>query len=214
VVASPTQEIDFKLTFPWSEKEFTPTPKYIFDDVNLLVRLMAEFGCESMPDEEDERRDFVYKEFVSRCLGRVLNSISTAGKANVASNAVRCIQLAQILFLYTICPSMSVLGVYCQAVAVALRACLEASCGEFGEPVRWSPEVLCWLLINGAITKQRKSHQQWYEKRVVDFTRHHRIQTFDRLEALLRNVVWSGDKFRTACRSFWLQNMAATESDG
>ncbi|KAN0091817.1 hypothetical protein V8E51_017664 [Hyaloscypha variabilis] len=215
VAASPTQEINFKLTFPCSEKEFTPTPKYIFDDVNLLVRLMTEFGCESMPDEEDERRDCVYKEFVSRCLGRVLNSISTAPEANVAeSNAVRCIQLAQILFLHTICPSVSVSGVYCQAVAVALRACLEAGCGEFGEPVRWSPEVLCWLLINGAITKQRKTHQQWYQKRVVDFIRYQRIQTFDQLEALLRNVVWSGDTFRTACRSFWMQNLAAPESDG
>lgn len=207
---APMRDLDFnfKLKLPCHDKQFTPLPTDIFDNLKLLLRLKAKL------DEDNERRNSALHEFVSRCLKCAFTSLSTPPPANVTeSNAVRCIQLGQILFLYTICQSMSVSGVYSQSIAVALRGCLETGWSGSGGPVIWSPEVLCWLLVNGAITQQVKSSQVWYLKRVIEFTRHQKLQTFDQVESLLRKTAWTEEQFGPACRSIWREVMAAQTSE-
>jgi len=199
---APMQDLDFnsELRLPSNKRRFTPFPEDIFDNLKLLVRLRTD------SEEEDERINSVYQDFVSRCLKNASTSLSTPPKINVKeSNAVRCIQLGQILFLYTICPSMSVSGVYSQSIALALRGCLEAGWSESGDTFIWLPEVLCWLLVNGAITQQEKSIQLWYLRRLIEFTRHQKLQTFEQLESLLRKTVWSEEQFGSACRSIWME---------
>lgn len=205
---APMQDLDFDFErkLPCHEKEFTPLPQDIFDNLKIFVRLRAEL------DEDDERRSCVLQDFVSRCLKLASTSLSTLLLASM-SNAVQCIQLGQILFLCTICPSMSVSGVYSQSIAVALRGCLETGWGESGDPVVWSPEVLCWLLVNGAITQQVMSLQVWYLRRLVEFTRYQKLQTFDQLESLMRKTAWADEQFGPACKSIWKEVMATQASE-
>lgn len=199
---SKEQDFDFESRLPCDERYYTPFPVDAFDDLKLLVHLKAELN--QVSDEEAERMSFVYQNFTSRCLARASVALSTpTSSSSKELNASRCIKLGQILFLYTICPSMSVSGVYCQSIATALRACLESGCGESEESVRWSPEVLCWLLINGAITRQTRALQHWYLRRIVDFMRRRGVRTFLQLEVTLRKVVWTEDRFGAACRSIW-----------
>ena len=207
---APTQDLqfNFELRVPYNERKFTSFPEDIFDNVKILVRLTAHV------DEESERRNDSYQELVTQCLRAASISISTPSTANFAeSNALRCIQLGQILFLYTMCPSMSVSGVYSQSIAVALRDCLMTDPGEVGDHVIWSPEVLCWLLVNGAIAKQAKSLRDWYIKWVIKFTRRHKLQTFDQLEALLSKTVWAEGQFGLECRKMWDEISAIPESE-
>jgi hypothetical protein len=201
-------DFNFELKLSCHEENFTPFPMGIFDDLKLLVRLRTEM------DEEDERKNTSYQDFVSRCLMRASTSLATPPKANATEPIVlRCIQLGQILFLYQICPSMSVSGVYSQSIALALRGCLEVGSSEAGDRMIWSPEVLCWLLVNGAITQQVKSLQLWYLRRVIEFTRYQRLQTFNQLEAMLRKTVWVEGQFGSACRSLWMEILAAQPSE-
>ncbi len=203
---------DFKLAC--SEQNFTTLPEGIFDDLKFLVRLSNELGCKPMPNEEDERRNRIYQNFVSQCLAQASRSLLTPAEANISElKAIRSVQLGKILFSYILCPSMSVSGVYCQSIAVALRACLETGCDELESPVRWSPEVLCWLLVSGAMTNQVNTLQMWYRRRVADFVRYQKLQNFDQLEAMLRKVVWAGDEFGAACRTIWMDNMALQISE-
>jgi len=97
---------------------------------------------------------------------------------------------------------MSVSGFYSQSTAMALRRCLETGWGASGDSVIWSPDVLCWLLFNGAITQPVKSPlYEWYVSRLVEFTRTQRLQGFDQLEYMLRRVVWTEEYFGSSCRS-------------
>lgn len=201
-------EFNFELKLPCNEQEFTPFPGYLFDNLKVLMHLTTDL------DDGDERRNQFYKDFVSRCLLRASTSLLTPANTNVAeSHAERCIQLGQILYLYTICPSMSISGFYSQSIAVALRGCLEAGWGGTGNPVIWSPEILCWLLLNGAVTKQARSLQVWYIKRVAEFTRLQNLQTFDQLEALLYKTAWTEDQFGSACRSIWKEILVLQASE-
>lgn len=175
---------------------YTPFPQDIFVDFRLLVHQIKDF------DEEDENNNCIYQDFLSRCLENAATSLSTPPKASVLeSNAVRCIFLGQILFLLTDRPSMSVCGFYSQSISMALRECLETGWGTSGDLVIWSPEVLCWLLFNGAIIQSVKSPlYKWYISRLVDFTRTHSLQGSDQLEYMLRRVVWT-ECFGSSCRS-------------
>ena len=118
------------------------------------------------------------------------------------SNTIRCILLGHILFLLIDCPSMSVSGFYSQSIAMALRGCLETGWGAPGDSVIWSPDVLCWLLFNGAITQPVKSPlYKWYVSRLIDFTTTQRLQRFDQLECMLRRVVWTEECYGSSCRN-------------
>ena len=204
---------DFELNLRCDEQSSTPFPEDIFDDIKFLVRIKGEL--DHIPDEEVQRKDCIYKTFLSQALSRAYASLSASHVANVVHSEVkRCIQLSKILFLYTICPSMSVSGVYSQSVATALRARLVARSRESECPVRWSSEILCWILVNGAITKQPKASRAWYLRRVEDFRRSRNIQTLDQLIAMLRKIIWVEDKFGSACRRIWLEDLGAQSSDG
>ena len=194
------------------ERGFTPFPPDIFGDVQRLVVLRNEFGCDPLPRDEDRKRSIAYNGFVSRFLTRASKSLSMLAPGDTAkSKVIRSIQLGQILFLYTVCPAMSVSGVYSQSIAVALRDFLE---GPYelasGESVLWSPDVLCWLLFNGAITKQAKPLQGWYLRQLRELLKSQRIAHFQQVESLLRKVCWLEEQFGVACRAVY-EDLAENE---
>ena len=168
------------------------------------MALREEFGCDPLPHDKGRERSLAYYEFVSRRLCRTSRSLPQPLVVNTAETIVlRSIRLGQILFLYTISPAMSVSGVYSRSIAEALRLCLEQPNLQNGDSLYWSPEVLCWLLFNGAITTQAKVTQEWYFSRVRDFLRSQGISRFDQVENLLRKVCWLEDQFGIACRTLF-----------
>ena len=181
---------------PCDEQKYTPFPQEIFVDFRLLVHQIQDL------DDEDERNNSIYQDFLSRCLEDAATSLSTPPKGSVLeSNAVRCILLGHILFLLIDRPSMSVCGFYSHSVAMALRDCLETGWGASGDPVVWSPDVLCWLLFNGAITQPVRSPlHKWYMSRLVEFTRAQGLEGFDQLEYMLRRVIWTEELFGASCK--------------
>lgn len=114
---------------------------------------------------------------------------------------MRCIQLGKMLFLYSHWPAMSVAGVYCQATALALQASLMEHTSESDRPIYWLPEVLCWILVNGAISNH--SLQDWFLQRVTIFFQDHDIASYNQFEALVRKVAWTEGLFKIACKNIW-----------
>jgi len=167
------------------------------------VRIKTEL--DELPSSEAEKKTSIYQTFVSQRLSRASASLSSSPIADFAQSTVlRSIQLGQILFLYNFCPSMSISGVYCQSLAVALRGCLEqAGQSDPSKRPSWAPEILCWVLVNGAITKQESALQAWFLRRVAEFRDVHGLDTFDRLVEMLRKVVWIEAEFGAACRDLW-----------
>lgn len=177
-------------------------PRDSFDDVRRLVHLRNEFGCDRLPREKDVQRGFAYENFVSQCLIRAARSLPVLTNVETAeSNVLRSVRLGQILFLYTLCPAMSNSEIYTQSAVGALRTCLERSYNVYGGKDTWPPEVLCWLLFNGAITNQLKPLQGWYFRQVAEFLNSHHIRSFDKVEKLMREVCWLEDEFGTTCRA-------------
>ncbi|KAK5045750.1 hypothetical protein LTR84_008842 [Exophiala bonariae] len=193
---------------------YTPFATDIFEDIRKLVALREEFCSEPEPREKRRERNFAYHKFVSRCLRRTSRSLPQVLAVNTAETIVlRSIRLGQILFMYTISPAMSVSGVYSRSIAEALRLSLEQPSPQNGDSLYWSPEVLCWLLFNGAITIQTKATQQWYFRRVREFLRSQCISYFNQVENLLRKVCWYEDQFGTACRTLFRDLVRAAGSE-
>jgi hypothetical protein len=206
VAAISEHSFDYDLQFPCHENNVTAFPRDIFDDIKYLVQMAAEYGCRPVRDDDCKRQDHEYRTFVSQCLARAYTSTSETPTLNVAqSNAARCIGLAKMLFLYAHWPSVSVSGIYCQSTGLALRTSLEENCGQFGDRVRWSPEVLCWILVNGAVANHARDLKEWFLRRLADFTQRQKFESFDQFEALLRKVVWTERSFKSSCRELWAE---------
>jgi hypothetical protein len=173
----------------------------LFDHIRGLVAMRDEFGCDLSSQTQNVRRSLAYERFVTRLLRRTSRTLSQSPTVLTAqSNMIRAVRLGQILFLYTISPAISVSGVYSQSIASMLRDCLLQSYRRLNSWLRWPSEVLCWLLFNGAITKQAKHIQHWYFQCTTEFLHSQRITNFSQVEELMRKVCWIEDMFGTACR--------------
>lgn len=196
------QYLEPRLHLLCSKQDFTIFPATIFDDVRYLIKMTSVHGCSSAPEDESKRRDHDYRSFVTQCLTQASSSMLGAlTYTEIESSTIRCIQLAKMLFLYAHWPAMSVTGVYCQATALALQASLMEHTTQSDSPVYWLPEVLCWILVNGAISEHPL--QDWFLQRVAIFTHDQHITTYDQFQALIREVAWTEGLFKIACKSIW-----------
>ncbi|KIW11763.1 hypothetical protein PV08_09035 [Exophiala spinifera] len=215
-VSNPKASVDAtsNVKLPIFSRHSDPTlsPSDVFDDIRRLVALREEYGCDPLPHGRDRERSLAYLELVSHRLHRTARSLPHSLLVSTAETIVlRCIRLGQILFMYTVSPAMSVSGVYSRSIADALRLCLEQTNPENGDAVYWSPEVLCWLLFNGAITNQAKVTQKWYFSRLREFLHSQSISHFDQVEVLLRKVCWLEDQFGVACRTLYRDLVLAVD---
>lgn len=122
------------------------------------------------------------------------------------SSMMRSVYLSKIMFLYIVSPAITLSGVSPSTIALFLRTSLEAGLtppsGSSSTAI-WNPELLCWVLMTGAVTKQDDAHRGWFVRRVAEYCSLYGIYSFDGLAESLQRVAWADGKFAQSCQRVW-----------
>jgi hypothetical protein len=195
---------------PKLQSRARPISQENFEEIRRLAVLTETIVVKPAAHELTQWRNLLYKKLVLRRLQRTLDRLAHLEVISAEESRTEPpLQLAQILFLFTIHPTMSFSGACSQSVAETLRETLEQRIAENGSMFFCSPQLLCWLLFNGAITQQLLSARLWFRQRVVEFLKTTNAKHFDEIEVLLRKVCWS-ERFGKACRTFY-NDLATTD---
>lgn len=147
-----------------------------------------------------------FQDFLSSRLTYAASTLGTrpASQDSLASNMMQSVYLSKIMFLYIVSPAITLSGVSPSMIAMSLRASLEDGLASSGAQVAiWNPELLCWVLMTGAVTTQDEQHRAWFVKRVSDFCTVHGIYSFEGLAELLQKVAWAEGKFASSVQRVW-----------
>jgi hypothetical protein len=200
---------DFEKNFPARTEGSIHIPPSVFDDVKFLLHSKVEDPTRQPGDDDIMRcaNDEGFQEFLSFRLTHAANMLGKRLYTNSPepSNMMRSVYLSKIMFLYIVSPAITLSGVSPSTIAMFLRLSLEAGLAppSGSSPAIWNPELLCWVLMTGAVTKQDETHRGWFVRRAAEFSRLHGICSFEGLAEVLQKVAWAEGKFAQSCQRVW-----------
>jgi hypothetical protein len=175
----------------------------MFDDVKFFFRIRAD----SRPSTESGSNSDLNAKLQTFISSRLAYATENLGKpaSDIPQvvNMIRSITFSKILFLYATCPSMSVTGLFSRYIAMSLRSSLEIGFSVPESPVIWKPELLCWVLMAGAVTVQDQAYRAWFLRRIEDFLALHSIEEFTQLVNMLKEIMWEEENYPSACQRVW-----------
>lgn len=184
--------------------EYSKIPASTFDDVKFLLQAKIEEPLTTTVIRMRCANDDNFQKFLS---SRLQHAAIAIGRAPLVSSEVakmtRSVQLSKILFLYIISPAITISGVSASSIALSLKTSLEMGFEASESPTIWKPQLLCWVLMTGAVTPQIRGNRVWFVRRVAQYIALYRVHRFDNLVKVLQLTAWSEGEFARRCNQVW-----------
>ncbi|KAK5049008.1 hypothetical protein LTR84_005430 [Exophiala bonariae] len=199
---------NFERSFPTHPHRTIDIPSSEFHDIRFLLQSRIE-DPNRQPHDDDIMRcanDVEFQDFLSSRLMYAASRLGTqsADYDSQVANMMQSVYLGKIMFLYIVSPAITLSGVSPSTIAMSLKASLEDGlAASETAPVGWNQDLLCWVLMVGAVTTQDDSHRRWFVRWVAEFCSVHSIYAFESLAELLQRIAWADGKFARTCQRVW-----------